>query len=490
MWGDELARAGDPRGELVATQCALAAAGVERVEDLIDLDVDATELARLAGMQRRVQQLLAEHREVWLAPLALPEGVVAGFRRGMPEAFSLPETVDQVTVLERVRAHTSITELELVIPEDDEQTVRALARMALPLRSLTLSGVGARRDLDSLLAAAPGLTRLGLRWSGLTDLTALASHRGLRELDLAGNRTLSARALGAFTDLVPDVSLRLVDCQLDDKKLGAILDRVARPRGLDVRQNPISVKALRSIVLLPSLRHLGYDPGRDLAHDKRTVGTAIAKAAAPLRSLALGGSVNGPGLAAIAASHLGASVRAIDLRNDRPGDIGAEGNAALAKFTQIVHLRLRNESTEVGVALIAKRPTLAYFNSGRFIIQRATHAKLAAHFGDAVPPYREASTYSRAYDRTRQIVVPDRAKFKPADLGRTLHALAGLVVEWKHPDLIVRDPKVVADPIRISMKKLPNQPRYVTLAYRSDDEKAWAKRLDELVAKITAAIRA
>src|SRR5262245_52780520 len=93
VYGDALVEAGDPRGELVVAQCTLAAAGVERVEDLIEIDVDANELARLATMQRRVQQLEAQHGRAWLQHLELPDGASARFRRGMPESITINKGV-------------------------------------------------------------------------------------------------------------------------------------------------------------------------------------------------------------------------------------------------------------------------------------------------------------------------------------------------------------------------------------------------------------
>src|SRR5438874_8198278 len=91
VYGDALLDAGDPRGELIVAQCSLARAGVERVEDLAEIEADASELARLATLQRRVQQLEAQHGRLWLSLLELPAAVRVRFRRGMPEAITIGE---------------------------------------------------------------------------------------------------------------------------------------------------------------------------------------------------------------------------------------------------------------------------------------------------------------------------------------------------------------------------------------------------------------
>src|SRR5678816_4052345 len=85
VYGDALVEAGDPRGELITAQCMLASAGIRTFEDLVDADVDATELARLVAIQPRVHELSEQQRKAWVAPLALPEGMSALLRRGMPE---------------------------------------------------------------------------------------------------------------------------------------------------------------------------------------------------------------------------------------------------------------------------------------------------------------------------------------------------------------------------------------------------------------------
>src|SRR4051812_39904946 len=135
VYGDALTEAGDPRGEFVSLQCLLAAAGIERIEDFLDLEVDAKELARLVAIQRRVQQLRAQHGARWLAELDLPADVAVEYRRGFPEAIQIGFHADPVAVIAQLERRTPIGELAL------DRRVTAIPRLRQPayLRALAMS---------------------------------------------------------------------------------------------------------------------------------------------------------------------------------------------------------------------------------------------------------------------------------------------------------------------------------------------------------------
>jgi uncharacterized protein (TIGR02996 family) len=482
VYGDALVEAGDPRGELVVAQCTLAQAGVERVEDLIDVDGD---LARLAGIQRRVQQLEAQLGKVWTASLDLPEQVSAQFRRGMPEAITIHKGVEAVPVLERLAKLTPIGELTL-----RRCGIAGLERITAwsGLRALDITGVPMTWRLLEPMIAHGSLRRLRLSWTQITDETVdrIARLGKLHHLELSGHRDVSVAAIARLLEAHPDLVLTARNAALDDDDVATLLTSAPQVRGLDLRDNPISVATLRAMVALPRLRYLGFDPGRDVVHDKRTVGKAVAKATAPLRSLALGGAVNGPGLAAIAAvPRLADEVRAIDLENDRPGDIGDAGNAALTAMRGLTMLVVRWESTKVGVSLM-ELPTLAYFDC-RYIDRRDVQKRLAAHYGSSVPAYREREPTHRRETKQRRIEVPDKPGIDMQAIGALIRGINGLTVEEKVGEWIVRDPKLVADPIGVTLQKLPNKPRYITLWHWPDDADVWAARLDEIAAALAAA---
>jgi uncharacterized protein (TIGR02996 family) len=487
VYGDALVEAGDPRGELVVAQCTLAQAGVEGVEDLIDADGD---LARLAGIQRRVQQLEAQLGTVWTAPLELPEQVSVQFRRGMPEAITIHKGVEAVPVLERLAKLTPIGELTL-----RRCGITGLERIPSwsGLRALDVTGVEMTWHLLEPMIAHGSLRRLRLSWTQITDETVdriaqLPAFGKLRHLELTGHRDVSVAPIARLLAAHPDLVLTARKASLDDDDVATLLEAAPQVRGLDLRDNPINVATLRAMVALPRLRYLGFDPGRDVAHDKRTVGKVVAKATAPLRSLALGGSVNGHGLAAIAAvPRLADEVRAIDLVNDRPGDIGDEGNAALVAMRGLIVLVVRRESTEVGVSLM-KLPTLAYFDCG-YIDRRAVQQRLAAHYGTSVPTYKEREPTHRRETKQRRIEVPDKPGIDMQEIGTVLQSIKGLVAEMKVIEWIVRDPKLVADPLGVTLQKLPNKPRYITLWYWPDDADVWAARLDEIATALAAACK-
>jgi hypothetical protein len=489
VYGDALVETGDPRGELVVAQCTLADAGVESVEDLVDVEADASELARLAGIQRRVQQLEALHGKLWSAPLELPEGVRVQVRRGMPESVSFGEGVEVGSVVERLAKVTPIGELSL----QRRCKVTGLERIASwsGLRVLEVIGVPLPWDVLERMITHGSLRCLRLVWAkvdaAMVDrLAQLPALRKLQRLELSGHRELGVEPIVRLLSAHPDLVVAMRSSSLRDEQIRALLQAAPQLRGLDVRDNPLSVAVLRELVALPRLRYLGFDPGRDVKHDKGTVGRAVAKATAPLRSLALGGSVNGPGLAAIAATpQLADGVRAIDLANDRPGDIGDEGNAALASMRGLVMIKVRTKSTAVGLELM-KLPTLAYFDCG-YIAKRLVQRQLAAHYGSSVPAYREREpTYARGAAQ-RRIEVPDEPGISMAEIGHVIKGIVGLAVEQQTVEWSIRDPRIVADPIGVTLKKYPNKPRYITLWYWPEDAAAWAARLDQLATALAKA---
>jgi hypothetical protein len=310
--------------------------------------------------------------------------------------------------------------------------------------------------------------------------------RKLHRLELRGARDLGTEPIMRLLDAHPDLVIALPSCRLDDAEVRALLRAAPQLCGLDVRDNPLSVAVLREMVALPRLRYLGFDPGRAVNHDKATVGRAVAKATAPLRSLALGGAVNGAGLEAIAAvPRLADGVRAINLENDRPGSIGAEGNAALATMRSLVILEVCGTSIDVGIALM-KLPTLAHFDCGD-VAERDVQKRLAAHYGSSVPAYEERAPTHRRNTAQRRIEVPDEPGITVREISATLASIPGLAVERGTIEWLVRDPRIVADPIGVTLKKYPNKPRYITLWYWPDDAHAWAARLDELAAALVKA---
>jgi uncharacterized protein (TIGR02996 family) len=463
VYGDALVEAGDPRGELVVAQCTLAAAGVDRADDLVDVEADERELARLAGIQRRVQQLEARFGALWTAPLELPD-VKIRFRRGMPESIEIGGEVEAVAVLERLAKVTPIGELTL----RHGCRVAGLERIASwsGLRALDVVGVELPWAVLERMIAGGSLRRLRLAWqpmdAAMVDRLARSpASKTLQRLDLSGHGELDIESIARFASSAPDLVLVLRSNRLRDEQLHALVQAVPRLRGLDVRDNPLTVAALRELVALPCLRRLGFDPGRDVNHDKAAVGRVVAKATAPLRSLALGGAVNDAGLAAIAAvPRLVADVRAIDLRNDRPGKIGAAGDAAIASMRALMVLHVRGRDA-LGLEL-RRSPVLAYFDCV-YGGPRGVNKQLAAHYGSSVPAYREQEPTHASRALERRVMVPDEPGISIPEIGNVLRAARGLAIEERTIAWLVRDPKVAADPIAVTLKKLPNKPRYITL---------------------------
>src|SRR5262249_49535083 len=120
---------------------------------------------------------------------------------------------------------------------------------------------------------------LGLSWTGvdadaIDRLARLPALPKLQRLDLPGARGITAKPIVRLLEAHPDLVIALPNCSLDDAQVRAILRAAPQLRGLDVRQNPLTVAVLRGMVALPRLRYLGFDPDRDARRDSRARGRA------------------------------------------------------------------------------------------------------------------------------------------------------------------------------------------------------------------------
>jgi uncharacterized protein (TIGR02996 family) len=229
-YADWLEERGDPRGEFIRVQCALA-----RLAGPVDDWVAWAEVAlRRRELERRQRQLLAEHGRAWAAPV---EGLVSGyeFRRGFVEGITAGyrEFAGRAAQLFRL---APIRRVRLVLPMSEVSSLAACPYLAR-LRALDLTGNRFGDHGLSLLLASPhlqGLTALVLRDTGLTGAGALAlakspalarlesldlarnhvppgavrallqsDHFRLRALDLAGTPADTSRGLGALASAWP-----------------------------------------------------------------------------------------------------------------------------------------------------------------------------------------------------------------------------------------------------------------------------------------------
>jgi uncharacterized protein (TIGR02996 family) len=201
VYADWLEERGEPRGEFIRTDCALARL--------------AADDPRRPALEERRRQLLAEHGDAWLGPLrGLAYGW--GFRRGFVEEV----TADARHFHQHADAFFTAP-LRLVRLLHAGGVIQSLAecRHLRRLRALHLTDNNlGNRGLSTLLASPSlgGLTTLRLGNNGLTDtgavLLANASNlAGLEVLNLSRNAIgdAGAEALAASPNLRRLTSLHL-----------------------------------------------------------------------------------------------------------------------------------------------------------------------------------------------------------------------------------------------------------------------------------------
>jgi uncharacterized protein (TIGR02996 family) len=173
VYADWLEERGDPRGEFIRVQCALARMGGGD--------------SRCPELQYQEQQLLGAHRAEWLGPL--PQGAILYepiFRRGFLEEVSLgPRTFLELGE-QLFRLHP-LRRLSFLGP-DEEHHFAALAASPLLARLTALCIRGINDRGAEVLAASPHLTRLtALDLSqgrlGPGGARALASSPALKQLN-------------------------------------------------------------------------------------------------------------------------------------------------------------------------------------------------------------------------------------------------------------------------------------------------------------------
>lgn len=275
VYADWLTERGDPRGELIQVQCALAAGGLD----------DATR----AALVLRERELLETHGRDWLLDMlgTMAEGIdivgsaerpqlgsgaswhhrgaVAVFRRGFVEALKIPlarfGSADLGPLRCLVLTHAS--------GRDDEQRIAGLVELpcleALAFRASQLGQVGA------LALASSGIVRsvraLSLTSAWLDDAAAAALVAGgfssLEELDLGGNmlRTRFAEALASAPWLSSLRALGLEGSYLGDEAAATIARatgwRVLRELRVDTCSlGDAGIASIASSARMSTLTHL------------------------------------------------------------------------------------------------------------------------------------------------------------------------------------------------------------------------------------------
>ncbi|HEY5938308.1 MAG TPA: TIGR02996 domain-containing protein [Kofleriaceae bacterium] len=403
VYADALCEAGDPRGELIQVELALARLGLETMDDLVFSPLEGEPLARATQLVTRALALRPDSskirrgftttvqssnlddiaRAIESSPIdtIVPEGdfSVANLRelplaniRGLYlrpplDPQNIPALFARMPRLERLWVQVAIdtSQLEpcealreLEINAVDVETLGKLP-CARTLQTLRLSrcpgsfGIASRLPaLETLEISYPGdliadrLPRtlvLGKlpRPEALAAVPALAD---VEALELGRRDVPPAALLAIFTSPYLRAAKRIKTRDPgDDRAFRALAASPAPLESLDLETADLSADTLAAIVGAHRLIHLGWDTATSGA-------PAFAKlahepAAASLRSLSLFGAYLGDaGAATLAASPYLATLRRLRLGENA---IFSRGRAALASMRNVIDLDLSfNEDTD------------------------------------------------------------------------------------------------------------------------------------------------
>ena len=229
VYADWLMEQGDPRGELISSQCRLKA-GIAY-------------LSTRSDMRSRVSELLSEHTAEWIAPLSSRADCT--FRRGFIEDIEAPAK-SFLDGADTIMAREPVTRLKLTSCAKAHLKSLASAPWAPRLRALKLPGAVDDQGV-ALLAGSAGLA-------------------GLTRLNLSGCDVTSdgARAIASSHTLTRLEMLALTGNEVDDEGISLLASspNLASCAALYLARNPFGddgVLALAASPHLERLRRLGID---------------------------------------------------------------------------------------------------------------------------------------------------------------------------------------------------------------------------------------
>ena len=390
IFADWLDEEGDPRGQFIRVQLALAA-----------LPVDDPDRARLVVAER---DLLAAHRDEWEAPF---RGLATGceFVRGFVETVKV-EAKQFLRSAHEIFAASPVRHVHLLDVSDSLPAALQCPYLGR-LAALTVHAQHTGEPLARAVARSEylaGLKRLALTRNRLADdaaeQLARAPHLGnLEELDLSENEIgeSGARALAASPYLV---SLRRLELRAN-------------------RLGPAGAEALAGSERLAALHHLGLSRNDVGLPRLLTLGRAHDLLRVPALDLSNNG-LTPSGLQAILTRPPGepAAVRLGDLDLSHNPGLGDAGAALLAKCPHLAPLKALRLAEcnigEEGVRALANAPHLT----------RVTELDLEGNMridDDALRPFLD----TRFWSALRKLTIPR--------LGPSPRMRQALDVKWNRP---------------------------------------------------------
>jgi uncharacterized protein (TIGR02996 family) len=323
VYADALMERGDPRGELIAVQCALAR------HDATDDDVGDVPRLRV-----RERALLAEHGRRWTSEAGLADWQ-GRFRRGFIEEVSFSAGETFVAQAELLWAKAPLVRaLRVGIGLADVAAWRGATRL------VSLHGEPAGAAAVGTSPHTSGLRRFGVHGvTGPPELRAIATlPQPLVELDLV------------FHERAPGIALlgRLVDCparaHLESLRLVRVRDqeyaRLASLPALSAISLAYHDLGAADVVALATPRLAVIDLARAIAREPLALDLAALLAAAPnLRRLRLS-RMYVTDAQAIAIAGTPNRLRHLDLGRNAIGDTGALAIARSEHLRGLRHLNL------------------------------------------------------------------------------------------------------------------------------------------------------
>jgi uncharacterized protein (TIGR02996 family) len=324
IYADWLDEKGDPRGEFIRVQCALASL--------------APDDPRRESLAAHEHALLEAHRAEWTSTLpAWVQGYE--FSRGLVEAVAVRTegflregaAVFELTPIRRVRlneAHSRMAEV-------------AQSPLLSRIRELDLCGNDLGNGGPNILARSPYLGHLefldlsfnDLTNRGIESLVTLRALKNLKRLHLNDNARISTPGIRQLADSPNFANLLALDLSgndLNESSVRTLINGTSLKKLVELRLsgNRLSdggVQALAESELLRNL--LRHSPALDLSENQIGPVGAQHLAASPVLSevqvLDLSGNALGDaGLRSIATSRYARHLRALRVANNRLTDIG------------------------------------------------------------------------------------------------------------------------------------------------------------------------
>ena len=185
VYADALMQAGDPRGELIAVQCALARC-------------DASDPAREA-LAERSAALERAHRDAWLGGLGLSTQTMR-FERGFVEELTAPFSVATGSAAAIVARHPLLRRLNLSLHGQRDRVALARSGRSELLARATHLRVRGKHIGNTRLFHGPIADVNGLRGVPFTSLTSLRFERVRLDPAMLGD-VLSTSAFAGLDEL-------------------------------------------------------------------------------------------------------------------------------------------------------------------------------------------------------------------------------------------------------------------------------------------------